>query len=311
MNQTRTGRLESVPAIQMPVQTADGTENSLTIFTAAPGPSAPVVVCWPAMGVSARYYETLAAALAGNGLIAVTADLRGVGRSSVRASSSTNFGYADMISQDMPAVLDAVAAKFPRAPVYFLGHSLGGQLSALFLAANPDDTRVAGLILVAASSVYYKGWDFPRWIWIWLGIRLVRGITGILGYFPGHRMGFGGQEAKGVIRDWYHLGVTGKYDIAGQNQPLEEMLGRVDRPVLAITLENDPMAPEKAAGFLTDKLKSAPKTRVHLKTEAFDAEKVTHFSWAKHPGPVVREIGRWMAGLGINPSDRRSAPKAP
>ena len=295
MNQTSSSH--TVQSLQIPVRTADGAENSITLFADDPDPRAPVVVCWPAMGVSARYYETLADALAKSGLNAVTADLRGVGHSSVRASASTDFSYLDMISLDMPAVLDLVAARFPGAPVYLLGHSLGGQLCALYLAANPRDARVAGLVLVAASSVYYKGWDYPRRIWIWAGIRLIRLITGLLGYFPGRRMGFGGQEAKGVIRDWYHLGITGKYDITLDNRPLEEMLGRVELPVLAVTFENDSMAPEKGAGFLTDKLKTAPKTRVHLKAGAFDAP-VNHFTWAKHPGPVVQEICKWIKGKG-------------
>ena len=63
---------------------ADGSSTELTIVPTG-DPSAPVVLCLPAMGVRSGYYELLADALADQGFTAVLADLRGSGSSSVRA----------------------------------------------------------------------------------------------------------------------------------------------------------------------------------------------------------------------------------
>ena len=123
----------------------------------------------PAMGVRAAFYEPLALNLGENGINAVTADLRGLGASSVRVGRGTDFGYHDMLALDWPAVVDAVRSRFPRSRIFLLGHSLGGQLNALYASVHPQ--TVDGLILVASCSVFYRGWPFPGNYGIWLGTQ--------------------------------------------------------------------------------------------------------------------------------------------
>ena len=107
------------------------------------------------MGVKAAYYEPLAKQLNDRGMTAITADLRGLGLSSVRPSKKIDFGYLDMI-EDMKTITDSIKQQFPKQKIIALGHSLGGQIEALTQAKYPD--LFDGLILVAANSVYYKGW---------------------------------------------------------------------------------------------------------------------------------------------------------
>ncbi len=144
---------------EIEIAALDGVASAITVFTKDHVPLAPVLVCMPAMGVPARYYEPLAEPIVKEGWRFVTADLRGVGLSSIRVRRGVSFGYHEMVSFDWPAVVLKAQALFPGAPVYLLGHSLGGQLSVLFLAANPG--AASGLILVAAPSVHWRGWDPP------------------------------------------------------------------------------------------------------------------------------------------------------
>ena len=114
-------------------------------------PTAPVCLCLPAMGASASYYrpfaQALARALAGT---VVLADLRGQGESEVRASRGARFGYREIVEQDVPALLDTLAARFRYGPLFVIGHSLGGQLATLSALHRQD--RLAGLVLVAAGT---------------------------------------------------------------------------------------------------------------------------------------------------------------
>ena len=191
---------------EIDVVAQDGVASRITVFTGAHAPSAPVLICMPAMGVAAKYYEPLAGTILQEGWRFVTADLRGNGLSTLRVRRGISFGYHEMVSFDWPAVVGKVKDLFPGAPVYLLGHSLGGQLSALYLAANPG--AASGLILVAAPSVHFRGWDFP------LEPRRSRGDPGGLchgdpaGIFPGQEDRFrrdGGQ--RGDLR----LGAAGPY----------------------------------------------------------------------------------------------------
>src|SRR4051812_27442258 len=85
-----------------PVAVPDGTTFRLIHARNHGGADQPVILCIPAMGVNARYYEPLLKALHAAGLHAATFDLRGNGESTVRASRSTDFGYHEILTRDLP-----------------------------------------------------------------------------------------------------------------------------------------------------------------------------------------------------------------
>jgi len=275
---------------EIDITAKDGAASKITVFEAAPAPSAPVMVCMPAMGVAAKFYEPLAQPILQEGWRFVTADLRGNGLSALRVKKGVSFGYAEMVGFDWPAVVEKAKAIFPEAPVYLLGHSLGGQLSALYLAANPG--AASGLILVAAPSVHWRGWDFPLSLGVLAGTQAACGIASIFGYFPGRKVGFGGTEAKGVICDWARQARTGRYEPAGIGAEVERMLGEMESPVLAFSFEGDFLSPERAVANLLAKMRRAKTTHVNLAGDQLD-----HFRWVKRPDSLLEKIREWLSLL--------------
>ncbi len=270
------------------IETKDGVTSLMTIFTGDVPPDSPVLICMPAMGVPARFYEPLAGPVLKEGWSLVTADLRGNGWSSVRVARGVSFGFHEMVAFDWPAVVEKVKAIFPAAPLYLLGHSLGGQLSALYLAANPG--ACSGLVLVAAPSVHYPGWDFPLNLGVLAGTQLAGLIARLLGYFPGRKIGFGGTEAGGLICDWAHTARTGRYEPAGSPVDYERLLGEMELPVLSISFEVDLLAPERAARNLCAKMKRCHVTHHHLQDDDLG-----HLKWVGNPEPVIEKIRQWLS----------------
>ena len=76
----------------------DGSSNRISVFDQGNNKPGPVVLCFPAMGVAASYYKPLAEEMRDQGLIGITADLRGLGHSSVRPTRGVDFGYEDMLN---------------------------------------------------------------------------------------------------------------------------------------------------------------------------------------------------------------------
>lgn len=275
---------------KLSVISQDGVLNRLTLYRAAQDRA--VIVCMPAMGVRASFYRPLAVQLALAGWHVVTADLRGVGESGVRVNSGAQFGYREMLEQDWPANLAVVRERLPGLPVFLLGHSLGGQLNALFAAQQPD--LVAGLIFSACGSVYFRGWGFPASLKILAQTQLMRGITEVVGYLPGDRIGFGGIESKGVIRDWANVALTGQYRPAGSRFDFEAALKQLEKPVLALSYSDDDFAPAGAARKLLGKMPHAQVTQLELAPQDLGVASIGHNAWVKHNGRLVPRIADWL-----------------
>jgi len=273
--------------------TNDEVASKLTIFKASTtSSSAPLIIFFPAMGVTASYYEGFAGRLAGEGLHVITADFRGHGHSSVRPSRSLDFGYHELLAYEYPKVIEIAREHFPATPIYLMGHSLGGQLSGLFLAAHPE--VASGLILMASCSVYYKGWQEKGPWKVLLMSQFSRAISAIVGYYPGKQIGFAGREARSVMQDWAHNARTGRYVVKNSLHDYERLMPQLKLPILSVTLQSDWLAPRLAADNLCHKFESAEVDRFEISAKQAGLSKVSHFSWVKQPDYFARFFGDWV-----------------
>jgi predicted alpha/beta hydrolase len=279
------------------------THTDITCFR-SDKPARSVVVVLPAMGVSASYYEPLAHAFNNEGIDCVLADWRGTGSSKQRASRKENFDYHTLVNTDIHAVINWTRQHYPQLPLITLGHSLGGQLSLLYAATHAR--RIDGAILVASGSVFFRAYPFPHDLKVFFGTQLFAAISKLIGYFPGHRIGFGGREARGVIADWAYQARWGKYRLGKSVDDVESELAKLSLPVLGVSIENDIMAPPGALAHLTGKLANATVTRRHLAKNAANANAADHFRWAREPAFVMDALLPWLAQFypGHNHNDR-------
>lgn len=271
----------------------DGASTKITQFGKATSKKASVFICLSAMGVAGSYYQILAEHLAAEGHVAFTTDYRGIGHSSVRPPKA-DFGYKEIIEFDYKEIIETVIDLFPDNPIYLLGHSLGGQLGGLYLGRY-QPKQVHGIILIASCSVYYRGWPGMTAYATLFGTQLFGLISTGLGYFPGKKLGFGGTEAKTVMRDWSRQARIGKYLIEGSDFDYEGALAELKLPVLAISIQGDNFAPRQAIMNLYHKYHdSAPKDHHHLSPEEAGIPKLNHFNWARQPSGVVKVIQSWL-----------------
>jgi predicted alpha/beta hydrolase len=282
------------------IASADGAAADLQIVR-PPGPVTDVVLWLPALGVAARHYLPFAQALAARGTAVALHEWRGVGSSDRRAGRVSNWGYREILTQDIPASLAALRAAVPGARIWFGGHSLGGQLASLFAGMHPNEH--AGLLLVASGAPYWR--RFPRSWLIGAFIAAAPLIAALCGHFPGRRLHFGGSEARGVMADWARSGRTGRYAVAGMDVDLEALLATLSQPVLAVRLRDDWLGPLSSLDWLLGKMSHAAREVVLITSDDLVGAPADHFAWMKAPSAVAKRIVEHLASC---PPSPRPAP---
>ncbi|QEU94810.1 alpha/beta fold hydrolase [Streptomyces kanamyceticus] len=266
----------------------------------APGPPpAPAVLVLPAMGTPTRFYRRFARQLHDEGLTALTVDLRGQGEATphVTDRAALDHGYRAIVEEDLPAIVSAVRAELgPEPPLHLLGHSLGGQLGLVYaaLGAGSGGGAVDGVVLVASGSVWFRAYGRLRGPALLLGELFAAAASTVLGRWPGKLFRFGGDQPKGVMRDWARQGRTGRYAGKGSALDYEAALRELDLPVLAVSVEGDTFAPPGALDHLVGKVPAARLTRRHY-TAHEAGGRLDHFAWTRAGGALAKQVAAWAA----------------
>jgi len=286
------------PAIVVPVAIADGARSELLLVLPAQAPSS--LLYWlPAMGVGARHYLPLAQALADRGIAVALHEWRGIGSSNRRAGRRCDWGYRELLQQDLPAGVAAARERCPNLPCVLGGHSLGGQLASLYAGLHPQ--AFAGLALVASGSPYWR--RFRRGAWIGLAYALAPVLAGLVGHLPGRRLGFGGNEARGVIADWSRSGLRGRYAAAGMDEDIEALLARLRLPIRALRLCDDWLGPKASIDWLLGKMPESPREVMAISAADQGGVPADHFAWMKAPQTIA---ARLAGAVATDPSGRVS-----
>jgi len=244
-----------------------------------------VLVWLPALGVPARSYQAFAMELASRGVAVVVHEWRGFGSSSWRASRERDWGYRELLGTDVPATRMAATQTFGRVDAIG-GHSLGGQLATCSLALAPEDIRA--LWLVASGSPYWRAFPRPLSYGLPAAYRLLDALARTFGALPGRRIGFGGNEARSVIRDWARTGITGRYAAPGIGD-VEPLLRRLGTPVRAVLPSRDWLAPRSSLDYLLSKTSATDMRIATLDDDALGAQ-ADHFAWMRCPAAVASAL---------------------
>lgn len=229
----------------------------------------------PAMGVEQRFYAPFAAWLAERGYLAITFDYLGMGQSrngSLRGLEVDVLGWA---RHDCSAMLAAALAESGSKPLYWIGHSLGGQI----LPFVEGRERIERVFSIASGSGYWKE-NSPRlrnkvWLFWYLVAPL---LTPLLGYFPGRRLGMVGDLPRGVIEQWRRWCLHPQYALA-DGEAIRRAFSAVRTPIVSLSFTDDEMMSRRSIESLLGFYREAPKTAWRIAPEEIGARHIGHFGF--------------------------------
>ncbi len=272
----------NIQSLEIPLTADDGHRYSLI---ARIPPHAHASLLWlPALGVAAKHYIPLAEALAAKGIAVFLHEMRGNGSSSLRASRQIDWGYREILETDIARSDAAVAAHSPATTRTIGGHSIGAQFAACYLALHPEAFQK--LWLVASGSPYWRNFPAPKRYVFPFAYQFVPWLADLRGSLPGRRLGFGGDEARTLMRDWARVGLSNRYAAAGMEFDLEAALAQVSVEIRAVLMSRDWFAPRRSMQGLLDKLPRSTSSLITLDRNALGVT-ADHFAWMKQPQGVV------------------------
>jgi len=194
-----------------------------------------VLVVGGAMAVPQRFYWELAAHLASEGWAVLTVDYRGMGLSKAADANPTLDGWL----LDLDAALATARERFGALPLFYLGHSFGGQALGLVPGAREG---LRGAVLVASQSGWLGHWPALRrpamWA-LWNGV--FPAAVKLWGRVPGW-MGLKEDLPGAVALEWARWCATPGY-LTGALPASARHHDALTVPMLSLSFPDDTFAP--------------------------------------------------------------------
>ncbi|KZY66748.1 MULTISPECIES: alpha/beta fold hydrolase [unclassified Oleiphilus] len=246
--------------------------TSLLISEFSPeNPPLGTIVIASAFGVNQSFYWPMAEFFVKQGYKVLCFDYRGTGDN--ESLTREDFELSEWGTQDIEGVLRYAISKTDQ--VYFIGHSIGGQL----LALAPSSEQLKSAVFVAASAPYWKRW--PR-LADGLKIRVNIGfilpiVSRIYSPFPADKFGLGNQNLPSkAVQQWAKW-------MSKPNYLLDPSFGldcsrfySMQIPILSYAFSDDALAPKENINHLLRQFHEADCELKLVKPKDVDAKHIGH-----------------------------------
>lgn len=268
----------------LPVATAPANEKEMTFradraelagrLFRPKGRAKAAIVLHGAVGVKQRYYRHFARWLAEQGYTCLTYDYRDFGasgRGHLRRSKAT---MVDWGMRDQTAAQRALEAASEDAPLWVIGHSMGGFM----MPFQEDVARVERLITVASGPVHYS--DHP---WRYRAVALAfwygppAWATGLLGYLPARAMRIGHDLPSGVYWQWRRWCTSREFNLGdvGRDLPVPDWKAFRGR-LKAVAIADDDVIPPACVWRGMQNFPKARKRQQVVRPAEYGLKKIGH-----------------------------------
>jgi predicted alpha/beta hydrolase len=252
------------------VRADDGRDLSITVFEPVRQVRGVAVVA-SAMATPATFYAAFARRLSDHGIRVVTFDYRSAAGSpdEMRREEAD----VDRWSADAAAVLAATADEAERdgVPVTWIGHSLGGQIIPFV-----EHQRLASIIMIAAGDGYWRRnapalrWKVPFLWWVAAPVAMA-----VAGYFPGRRLGLGGDLPSGVLKQWSRWCRHPEY-LQIDHPDAQERFAAVTAPITALSFSDDEVLSPESTRFLLGLYTGSEQAQRDLRPSDLNVDRIGH-----------------------------------
>ncbi len=236
-----------------------------------------------ALGVPQQFYKHYASFMAIQGYQCLSFDYRGTGLSKysgkVKEIKLEQWGSLDIEAAINMAKNLAHEHKVNESELFYVGHSIGGQLLGLADSAQ----SIKASLFVGASAPYWARWPYPRKLFMSL---VCFGLLPLLSFarnmFPAKAVGLSSMDIPaGCARDWgkwmrnpdYLFGKKFKLDVNGYE--------KIKGPILSLCFDDDDFAPQNNVEYLLAFFKNAQSQNQLVNSQKINLGSIDHMGFFK------------------------------
>lgn len=278
------------------ITAADGYRLAARLYETDSAPKGTVLIV-PAMAVKQDFYGEIAAWLVQKGYEVVSFDLRGIGESapqSLRGFDCDILGWARL---DCAALLSFARARAAGRPLYWVGHSLGGQI----LAMTPGAEALTAAVTVASGVGYWRENAYPLRYYSWLlWFAIAPLATAVCGYFPGRSLRMVGDLPRGVIEQWSRWCRHPDYAVGVEGSEIREAYRRLRLPLLSLSFTDDEYMSERNVATLHRFYENARREMRRVAPADIGLRRIGHFGFfrAEAGARLWPRVADWMQAAG-------------
>ncbi|HMB63479.1 MAG TPA: hypothetical protein VKN36_10425 [Eudoraea sp.] len=256
-----------------------------------------VLIIGPAMGVRSGFYRTIAEHFFALSYSVITFDYYGMlyGQRDVVSEEPkiSDWGY-----KDINMVIEYALERFPTLDIFFLGHSIAGQVFPL----AKKSSKIKAVFLVASQNASYQYWKGVsklkvKFFWYFLLPLAVN----MMGYLPG--IAYGGKHNldRSIALDWSRWG-RNKVGLLGVEPKAKSRYKNLCSPVKFLSFWDDRMlAPRKAVEQLCNSYGSPNKYHEHVYPEKEGLPEIGHFKFfTKECSSLWHMVDSWFNLVSMN-----------
>ncbi len=236
------------------------------------------VVIAPALGVDKIFYQDFALWLASYGYLVTTFDYSSMGSADKVHYKESDTTITDWAVFDCKKILEQVSIEIKDKDIYWIGHSLGGQITAMI----PNIGLVSKVITVASGSGYWRKNAAALKYKVWFLWYFVAPVSlKVLGYFPGKRLGMVGNLPFGVMKQWRAWCLHPHYLLGIENQAVQMAYQLFNKPMTSISFTDDQLMSAENINSLHGFFSDISPKMIRISAEQLNIENIGHFGFFK------------------------------
>ena len=253
-----------------------------------------VLIIAPAMGVARRFYNTIARYFFNLSYTVISFDYYGMLEHKIKEGPKPRL--SDWGVKDINSVIGYATEQFPKQELYFLGHSIAGQVFPLAKKSN----KIKAAFLVASQNASNKNWNGFSRVKVNVFWQIIIPLCiNLFGHVPAAAYGGKHNLHKSIAQDWASWGKS-KLGILDQVPKARSRYKNLNVPTKFLSFSDDDMlAPLRSVEHLYESYGTPFKHREHVCPKKIGMTSIGHFKFFKKEcGFLWAKVDSWFDHVG-------------